>query len=279
MLEAHKNSFDYLCSYIEEHILHLKVERMTMLLERYLLYLSGNHPDYCNENYKREKLKEELRKHFGNRIQFWKPSSRGGELVYSEEIATGQAVEVAFELAVSDERRIEEADMIIRRNIVECQNSSGNVSFPPTISWLLSEERQPPNLLRDFLSHVVSGKSHTHLSEKPQRFVSSCSQDICYAVTNGQWLMPKHILLAMTVHHLTGSAEIITILNRFEHCQSYSLTLEPETAMCRSVTDNSSHLPPSISTDNNVIVHLCWDNFDFLYKSNPYCAWYYYARS
>ena len=74
--------------------------------------------------------------------------------------------------------------------------------------------------------------------------------------------MPKHILLATTVHHLTGSAEIITILNRFGHCQSYSRTLELETAMCRSVTDNSSHLPPSISTDNNVIVHLCWDNFD-----------------
>ena len=78
--------------------------------------------------------------------------------------------------------------------------------------------------------------------------------------------MPKHILLAMTVHHLTGSAEIITILNRFGHCQSYSRTLELETAMCRSVTDNSSHLPPSISTDNNVIVLLCWDNFDLMKK-------------
>ena len=163
MLEAHKNAFDYLCSYIEEPIiLHLKVERMTMLRERYLLYLLENHPDYCNENYKHEKLKEELRKHFGNRIQFWKPSSRGGELVYSEEIAKGQAVEVAFELAVSDEQRIEEAAMIIRRNIIECQSSSDNVPFPPTTSWLLSEERQPPTLLRDFLSHVVSGKSHTH---------------------------------------------------------------------------------------------------------------------
>ena len=74
--------------------------------------------------------------------------------------------------------------------------------------------------------------------------------------------MPKHILLAMIVHRLTGSTEIITILNRFGHCQSYSRTLELETAMCRSVTDNSSQLPPSISTGNNVIVHLCWDNFD-----------------
>ena len=167
MLEAHKNAFDYLCSYIEEHIiLHLKVERMTMLRERYLLYLLEIHPDYCNENYKHEKLKEKLRKHFGNRIQFWKPSSRGRELVYSEEIATGQAVVVAFELAVSDEWRIEEAAMIIRRNIIERQSSSDNVPFPPTTSWLLSEERQPPNLLRDSLSHVVSGKSHTHIFQK-----------------------------------------------------------------------------------------------------------------
>ena len=66
--------------------------------------------------------------------------------MYSEEIATGQAVEVAFELPVSDERRIEDTAMIIRRNIIECQSSSDNVSFPPTTSWLLSEERQPPNL-------------------------------------------------------------------------------------------------------------------------------------
>ena len=65
--------------------------------------------------------------------------------------------------------------MRIRRNIIECQSSSDNVPFPPTTSWLLSEERQPPNLLRDFLSYVVSGKSHTHLSEESQQFVNSCS--------------------------------------------------------------------------------------------------------
>ena len=65
----------------------------------------------------------------------------------------------------------------------------------------------------------------------------------------------------MTVHHVTGSTEIITILNCFGHHQSYSRTLELETAMCRSVTDSGSHLPPVISMDN-VIVHLCWDNVD-----------------
>ena len=74
--------------------------------------------------------------------------------------------------------------------------------------------------------------------------------------------MPKHILLAMTVHHLTGSAEIICILNRYGHRQSYSRTLELETAMCNSVMAYNNVLPPSISTEHNSVVYLCWDNFD-----------------
>ena len=74
----------------------------------------------------------------------------------------------------------------------------------------------------------------------------------------------------MAVHYRTGSTEAITILNCFGHCQSYSHTLELETATCRSVTDNSLHLPPSISMDN-VIVHLCWDNFD-LNGETPHTA-------
>ena len=74
--------------------------------------------------------------------------------------------------------------------------------------------------------------------------------------------MPKHILLAMTVHHLTGSAEIISILNRYDHCQSYSRTLELETARFNSVMTYNNILSPSISTEHNSVVHLCWDNFD-----------------
>ena len=74
--------------------------------------------------------------------------------------------------------------------------------------------------------------------------------------------MPKQILLAMTVHHLTGSAEVISILNHYGHCQSHSRTLELEIAMCNSVIAHNNILPPSISTEHNSVVYLCWDNFD-----------------
>ena len=75
--------------------------------------------------------------------------------------------------------------------------------------------------------------------------------------------MPKHLLLSMTVGHLTGSAELITILNRFGHRQSYTRSLELVTAMCSAVTANDSVLSPNISLQNNSVIHFCWDNFYF----------------
>jgi len=74
--------------------------------------------------------------------------------------------------------------------------------------------------------------------------------------------MPKHILLPKTVRHLTGNAEFITFLNRYGHAQSYTRTMELETAMCNAVINSKSVLPSNITTDNNQVVHFCWDNFD-----------------
>ena len=81
-------------------------------------------------------------------------------------------------------------------------------------------------------------------------------------MTNGQWAIPKHLLLGMSVRHLTGSAELITVLNRFGHCASYSVLLELETAMCSSIEQWQSAIPPSVLPDQNSFTHLCWDNFD-----------------
>ena len=269
VLSAHKKAFDSLCKYVQENIIEqMKVERMTMLRERYLLYLLEVDSTVHNENYKTDKLKDKLKNFFGGKIQFWRPSSKG-ELVYSNDVEKGQAVELAFELACSDEKRVEEAAMILRRHITESKKVAAEMPYPPTASWLMSEERQPPTLLRDFLSNLVAGKSKEKLSAKALRFVSSCSQDICFATINGQWAMPKHILLAMTIHHLTGSAEIISLLNRYGHCQSYTRTLELETAMCNIVTAFNNILPPSISIENNSVVHLCWDNFDLNEETLP----------
>ena len=123
VLEAHRKAFELLCYYIQENIIAgMKVERMTMLRERYLLYLMEVDADAYNENYKTDKLKDKMKNRFWTKIQFWRPSSES-ELVYSDEILKGQAVEVAFESACSDEKRIEEAALILRRHVLDAKTA------------------------------------------------------------------------------------------------------------------------------------------------------------
>ena len=89
----------------------------------------------------------------------------------------------------------------------------------------------------------------------------SLCQDICFGVTKGKWLLPKHLLLGMTVRHETGSAKLVKYLNRFGHSTSHSKLLELETAMYESILESESHLPCAAIT-NAKMTHLCWDNFD-----------------
>ena len=66
----------------------------------------------------------------------------------------------------------------------------------------------------------------------------------------------------MTLRHLTGSAEVITLVNRFGHCASYSRVIELETAMCKAIDARQGVIPSTISPNRNLVTHLCWDNFD-----------------
>ena len=67
------------------------------------------------------------------------------------------------------------------------------------------------------------------------RLSQSIAKDISVAVTRGRWKVPKHLLLSMTLRHWPGSAELITLLNRYGHCQSYSMTVVLETAIANQV--------------------------------------------
>ena len=65
--------------------------------------------------------------------------------------------------------------------------------------------------------------------------------------------MPKHISLAMAVRHLSGSAQLIGLLNGFGYSVSHSFVLEIE---------RSSTALPSC-THSGLYTTLVWDNNDF----------------
>ena len=143
-----------------------------------------HYPYAYNEKYKTYKLKDTLVKHFGARLCFWEPTTKS-ELLYGADIGEGQAIELAFELASSDEKRLEEAATIIRRHTDLSKRLSAEMPWPPSYTWFLSNECQPPLILKEFLSFVISKKSQRHNSGRTVRLVSSLAQDICYAATHG----------------------------------------------------------------------------------------------
>ena len=163
------------------------------------------------------KLKDKLQKCFGKKLSFWQTHTKTkSELVYAADIE-GKAVETAFELAASDNRRLHESAMIIRRHINECRRESNPMQWPPSAAWLLSGERRPPEILLTLLVLVITGKPVKHASARSQRYALSIAEDLCYTATNGAWIMQNHLTLPMTIRHLTGNAGVVTILNRYGH--------------------------------------------------------------
>ena len=101
-----------------------------------------------------------------------------------------------------------------------------------------------------------SNMAGSHQSEI--RLIGSSGQDICRAATRGhdQWKLPKHIFLCMTLRHLFRSKELTVLMNRFGHCESYSSSLEAETAIVKAIEENSSILSSQIVRNPSILIIL-----------------------
>lgn len=104
---------------------------------------------------------------------------------------------------------------------------------------------------------ISTQRNVTFHSERTEQLANLLGKDICYAVSNGKWKVAKQLLLGMTVRHITGSAEIVSILNHFGHCASHSVLLVLETAMCNEVIESHTSLPTTINIDKNIVTHFC----------------------
>lgn len=79
--------------------------------------------------------------------------------------------------------------------------------------------------------------------------------------------MKKHILLCMTLRHLFRSKSIISLLNKLGHCESYTYSIELETALANSIVESASLLSNSDvlkKQSEGAVFHSDWDNFNQL---------------
>ena len=127
--------------------------------------------------------------------------------------------------------------------------------------------------LYSFLSKVISRqyKKATTVSEgstlsaEKGRHVVMLGQDIIHAATKSQVKTPKHIGLAVIIHHLTGSKDVVTLLNRMGHCSSYDDVEIVNTAWAREMEARSQQTGVVILSNITAgpFVQFAADNNDF----------------
>lgn len=71
----------------------------------------------------------------------------------------------------------------------------------------------------------------------------------------------------MTLRHLFRSKSITTLINRLGHCESYTYSIELETALANSIVESASLVSNSDvikRQPDGAVLHSDWDNFDQL---------------
>ena len=84
------------------------------------------------------------------------------------------------------------------------------------------------------------------------RHVLSIAQDIIHVVTHSRIKTPKHIALPIAVKQMTGSAQTVTLLNRFGNALSVSQISEIEAGMAENMLQQEQQvfIPSSICKDS-----------------------------
>ena len=107
-------------------------------------------------------------------------------------------MKTAYELGITDWSK--EVSHGLHKKIVTAFKTSEPLPWPPRAHDLHDPNEEIPSEVLQFILNLICGDKKP--SYREESLASSISQDICRAVTSGQWKMKKHILLCMTLRHI-----------------------------------------------------------------------------
>ena len=99
---------------------------------------------------------------------------------------------------------------------------------------------------------LINGTAERSESESIELFVSSIGQDLCRAATKGQWSLSKHILLCLTLSHLSRSVKLSMLMNKVGHSESYFFSLDLETALAEALEHTNT--PNNTKSSSPIII-------------------------
>ena len=152
--------------------------------------------------------------------------------------------------------------------IYKTSETSPKLPWPPTATDLTLDNALDlvPHQLFNFvawasgISTQQSDNECVEVTLEDNRQIVCTCQDLITLTTKGWWLMPKQCSLTIAVRHMTGSEQLIGLLNGLGHCSSNSLVLEHDTALAHLQMERGEiyipenirvELPATLVRDNN----------------------------
>lgn len=211
----------------------------------------------------RSKVKQKIEREFGDKIIFLSVSYHEAQIVTSR--SSLDDTNVGKFIKGSKEFILKEAARLIRKDLCEVIEQAPELQWPPTPDSLSAENRQPPASVREFILNVLHVTAHTP-GEDVCRYAYSFSQDLLHAVSKGNFLTEKHVLLGTGLHSMTGQKAPIRLLGKFGHSCNYDKVRQIETAQAELAqqlryVDNPLPLLP-VNGTSKVLTFFWWDNFD-----------------
>eukprot|EP00057_Strongylocentrotus_purpuratus_P019489 XP_011673963.1 PREDICTED: uncharacterized protein LOC105442958 [Strongylocentrotus purpuratus] len=297
----YKKSYDHFCrSVVDVRVVKgrevLRLQKLLGLFKKCVKEVEGKEiPSYKSFN-----LKRRLQKTFPF-LKFLRSShSNASDLVFVEDLSMDEVAEdvvhpFSSDISSTDEtdgdtdsdihqtegapqvrtscdlRPLYHAAQSLRRAIERGSNSIPQPPWPPTARDLTADVALGlvPDALYNFMAWTVGAtnelppdNSRVQVKDAKKSKIVSICQDVMNLASSGRTIMPKHSALAMSVRHLTGSAQLIGLLNGLGHCSSNSQVLEHDTALAQlQIQRGENFIPPNILP--SVHTTLVWDNNDF----------------
>ena len=157
----------------------------------------------------------------------------------------------------------------IRHEIMKCKGIDINPLNIEDVQFDTSKGLLPQSLYW-LIRWIVTGEplgdhpTASALNITDERKIIMAGQDLIHCASHARVKLPKQVGLAICVKHLTGSKQLITLLNRMGHCSSYEEIAQLETSLANESLARADYSGVLIPTNINpgVFIQMAADNND-----------------
>ena len=263
-----------------------KAYDMSSLLKKYVGLLEKR--GIYGSNYTNQKSKLRMKSHFGETIVFHQPYQKNSpEILYSSSISVQDVINSSA-IQNNTESSTTQADYLnqpsqdpsaklmlyrtaklIKDQIKRCKGMS-LYSVSVNDLDLATAKQMVPTDVYLFLRWVITNDDVEADLESScsiaadERKVLCLAQDLIHCASHGRVKLPKHVGLAMCVRHMTGSKQLVSILNRMGHCSPYDEIESVDTGLAKEILAKSQDcgtvIPSNISP--GAFIQFAADNND-----------------